>query len=63
MIQWRKFEFKKSSIFKILISEFYRFFSEFILIFTDLILFKKGKKGGYFHGDPRRCDVACKATW
>ena len=61
-------------VLKILISELYRFFSEFILIFTDLILFKKRQRGGFISPqdlwsgrgatwDPRGCDMARKATW
>ena len=62
---------QKGVIFlKILIYEFSRFFSKFILIFTDFNTLKKFKKRVIFPQesradvawDPRRCDMARKAT-
>ena len=64
VIQWRKFEFKTSYFFKILIYEISRFFwilLEFILIFTDFNSFKKLQKGVIFPQEPR-ADVARRGT-
>ena len=63
---------KKGVIFfKILISEIFWIFFDFILIFIDFNSFKKGKKLVIFPQesqadvawDPRGCIMARKATW
>ena len=54
---------QKGVIFlKILISEFFGFFLEFILIFTNLIPLKKGQKGGFNLHRTRGADMAWHGT-
>ena len=70
---WRKFEFKKSYIFKDIDLWIFWIFSDFILIFTNFNSFKICKNEVYFSTEPAEltwhgvgpggCDMACKTTW
>ena len=71
VIQWRKFDFKKSCIFKDMEFWIFKDFSRiFNLIFIDFIPYFKSQKGGFYPQesrvdvtrDLRGCDVARKAT-
>ena len=69
--QWRKFESKKSYIFKDIDLWFFWIFWEFIFIFKDFNSFKNRQKRDLFFArtagwrgaarDPREWDMACKA--
>ena len=65
--RWRKFEFKRSYIFKDMDSLSFWIFLDFSRIYFDLILFKKMQKGVLYLHKTRGADVArgtrADATW
>ena len=72
VIQWRKFEIKRSYNFKDMYFWIFWIFQDFSRIYFRFFLNENHKKGVYFPQDlrrtcgardPRECDTACKATW
>ena len=60
MIQWRKFELKRSYINEL---QFFGFYFDFSSIFPDLIPLKKGKKGSFNRAGPAKLMWCDADTW